>query len=147
MAAPPVIGDLLDDALEVFRAFSLDGHRKKQKVRARCFYRLPDDTDGVSLGRTPDAAVAHLEYNHGYCSLNVGRVHTMPYGLQVRSDPKDNLHALIHNVPFIDSPDDEERKAAEVIAGALARTAVLVTNEPYIPVTPGPQPAPRLPEV
>jgi hypothetical protein len=145
MGTPAVsIGDLLADDNDVYRAFALDGHRRNGKIRARAFYRESQHTDGLSVGLSATAAVAHLTTNHGYCSLRVQKVHALPESLQVRSDPQEAGHGLIHNVPCIDSPDDSERKAAELVAGKLARCAVLVTDKPYIPVREGPEPHPPL---
>lgn len=139
------IGDLLGDDTDVYRAFALDGHRRKGKIRPRAFYREREHTDGLSVGMSPDAAVAHLTTNHGYCQLRVQVVHALPDSLQVRADPQDAGHALIHNVPCIDSLDNNERKAAELVAGKLARCAVLVTDKPYTPIREGPDPRPSLP--
>jgi len=139
------LGELVDDDADVYRAFSLNGHRKNQKVRAGCFYRRSDHHDGISVGLTPENAVADLDTNYGYCKLSVGRVHALPYQLRIRVDPQFAGHALIHNVPCIDSPNDDERKEASLIAGELARVAELVTNEPFYPQREGPEPLPVLP--
>ena len=138
----PNLGALLTNDAEVFRAFSLDGHRKNGRVRARCFYRKSDHFDGISVGLTPESAVAHLTTNHGYCKLLVGSVHALPHQLTVRTDPELAGHALIHNVPCIDSPNDNERKRASLVAGELARLAEVVTSEPFYPQPEGPAPAP-----
>jgi hypothetical protein len=129
MGLPPVkLGEpLLDDSL-VFRAFALDGHRRKNKVRPRAYYRSIDHTDGVSVGLTPKDAVSRLDTNHGYCHLPVGPVHQLPHDLRICPDLNDIGHAIIANIPFIDGTD-EEREQAELIAGKLARLSVVITNE------------------
>lgn len=145
-AAPASLGTLLGNDVHVYRAFALDGHRRKNgTVRARAFYRGLDHADGLSVGRTPEACVAHLATNHGYCRLLVGSVHALPHALSVRTDPEVDGHALIHNIPCIDSASDEERKRAELIAGKLARLAEMITCEPFYPQAEGPHPPPILP--
>jgi len=146
MAAPIVaLGNLVEDNAYVFRAFALDGNRRKGKIRARAFYRPSDHADGLSVGVSPEACVAELTTNYGYCRLQVGKIHGLAHGLEVRLDPQREGHALIHNLPCIDSGDENERKKAELIAGKLARCAELVTDEPYYPTPEGPQPHPQLP--
>ena len=126
------LGAALPDESPVFRAFSEDGHRRKNKVRARAFYRPKDHEDGISVGLTPRHAVADLSVNFGYCRLSVGAVHSLPNNLQVCPDLGKEGHALILNVPCIDGTD-EEREMAELIAGQLAKLAEVVTYECYRP--------------
>jgi len=143
------LGDpLADDAL-VFRAFALDGfrERKKMKVRPRAYFRSKDHEDGLSVGLTPDDAVAGLATNFGYCRLPVGPVHALPHGMLIRPDLDLLGHALISNVPCIDGTN-EERERAMLIAGHLARLSVVVTCDLYRPgATPVVAPPPAAPPV
>lgn len=133
MGAPGVnLGGLVEDDVSVFRAFALDGYRKKNKVRPRAYFRSKDHDDGISVGLTPEDAVARLETNFGYCRLPVGEVHNLPHGLQIRKDLEIAGHAVICNVPCIDGTD-EERELAELIAGQLARLSVVITTECFKP--------------
>ena len=113
---PPRTGELLADSEVVYRAFSREGFRKRSsaKVRPAAYHRAPDHKDGLSLGSTPESAVAELEINYGYCSISVGEIHKLKYGLEVRHDPDAPGHVLLCNVPFLIGTDEERRKAAEI---------------------------------
>jgi hypothetical protein len=135
MAAQPLtLGDRLADDASVFRAFAVEGyrHRKKNKVRRKAFYRTKDHADGLSVGMSPEHAVAGLAVNYGYCSIRVGPVHQLPHGLEVRPDLDSQGHALLLNLPFIDGTD-QEREMAEVIAGQLVKIAQVVTCDCFPP--------------
>jgi transposase-like protein len=73
-----------------------------------------------------------LEINYGYCSISVGEIHKLKYGLEVRHDPGAPGHVLLCNVPFLIGTDEERRKAAE-IAGALARISKVETCDHFQP--------------
>lgn|SRR5208337_2476591 len=135
MATVPVrVGDRLGDDVVVYRAFSTDGFRdrKANRVRPRAYYRRQDHADGLSVGLTPRDSVSELAVNFGYCSLQVGPVHRLPYDVQIRRHLDDEGHALICNLPFIDGTDGE-REQATLIAGALARLSIAVTCDFYRP--------------
>jgi len=149
MTAPAVqLGDRLADGTTVYRAFSLDGHRRVKatpphSVRRRAYYRSKDHEDGLSVGLTPEAAVSRLQINFGYCSLPVEPVHKLPYNLCVHVDLAIKGHALICRVPPIDG-NDEEREIAEAIAGELARLSRVETCEPYPPASIEESPLPTI---
>lgn len=131
--APPLLGEPLADSEIVFRAFSKDGFRRRpRKVRPLAYLRALDHSDGISLGRTPMDAVAGLETNYGYCSLSVGAIRALPYGLEVRPYLDDPNHLVICGVPYFFS-EDRERGLAQEIAGALARISTLETCDQYPP--------------
>jgi len=124
---PPRLGEPLADEETVYRAFSAEGYRKRGsgsgKVRPKAFSRPIDHVDGISVARTPEEAVSGLERNFGYCSINVGQIHRLPYGIEVRPDLDDPGHLLLCNIPAINGTDSE-REMATVIAGVLSRLAV-----------------------
>jgi hypothetical protein len=96
-----------------------------------------DHTDGLSLGLTPQAAIEGLSRNFGYCSILVGDIHRLPYGLEVRAVVNHPGHILILKVPCIDGGDDERADAAE-IANKLAKLSTLVTCDSYPQINDGP---------
>jgi hypothetical protein len=130
---PPRLGDPLPDDVTVYRAFSTEGARRRPaKVRPRAYYRAADHTDGLSLGATPLAAVSQLQINYGYCSVSVGAIHRLPYGLRVCPDLDDTNHILLCNVPVFDGLNGD-RGIAEEVAGALARISKAETCDYYPP--------------
>jgi hypothetical protein len=132
-ATPIQLGDPLSEDTVVFRAFSLPGHRKREKkVRYQAFLRGEDHNDGISLGRTPDAAVAELEVNFGYCSIRVGDIRSLKYNLNVRPDLGNPDHLILCGVPVL-MESDRDRGLATEIAGELARISKLETSDPYPP--------------
>lgn len=139
MAAANVnLGDLLENNVDIFRAFADKSFRVRKenpphKVRSGAFVlREEDADDGLSVGITPRAAVAYLDRNFGYCSILVEQVRELPYGLDVRLDPADPNHAYIINLPLM-TISDEYRERAMLIAGELARKANCITCDPYVP--------------
>jgi hypothetical protein len=90
--------------------------------------------DGLSVGLTPEAAVKYLDTNEGYCSISVGIIHALPYGLEVRIDKSDPDHAYICNLPLMTTSDIHREKAI-LIARELARKSIGITCEPYRPST------------
>ncbi len=139
MAAPHVgnnVGDLLGDDREVFRAFSDKSYRERKtinRVRSGAYQLREDDAaDGLSVGLTPEAAVRHLGFNFGYCSISVGRIHALPYHLEVRLDRAEPDHAFICNLPLM-TISDEQRELALLIGGQLARMSVVITCDPFVP--------------
>lgn len=130
------VGDLLSDEQEVFRAFSDKSYRERKtinRVRSGAFQlREEDSEDGLSVGLTPEAAVKHLRTNYGYCSISVGKIHALPHGLEVRADLNDPDHAFICNLPLL-TISDERREMALLIGGKLARLAVVITCDPFMP--------------
>jgi len=134
------LGALLDDDVEVFRAFAEKSYRRRKNnnnvVRYLAYLLRDDDVgDGLSVGLSPEAAVKHLQTNEGYCRILVGAIHALPYGLQVRVDLADPNHAFICNLPLI-TISDASRELAMVIGKELARMSIVVTCDPYIPPTP-----------
>jgi hypothetical protein len=132
---PANLGAILPNEAYVYRAFAVYGARrtKGNKVRPRAFHRPSDHADGLSVGTTPEHSVQGLDNNCGYCRVSVEAIHGLPYNLVVRADPLHDGHALIENMPCIDSDNDADRQRAELIAGELARIAELITSEPYNP--------------
>jgi hypothetical protein len=130
------VGDLLSDDREVFRAFSDKSYRERKatnRVRSGAYQlREEDIEDGLSVGLTPEAAVKHLQTNHGYCSISVGKIHALSYHLEVRFDLRDAEHAFICNLPLM-TISDEQRELALLIGGQLARLSVVITCDPFIP--------------
>jgi hypothetical protein len=128
------VGEALSDDLFVFRAFSLEGHRRRKKNKAtrQAFYRAKDHTDGLYVGMTPSHAVAPLARNFGYCELPVGPVHKLPHDLKICPDLDTEGHALILNIPCIDGTD-AEREAAEFLAGRLVEIAKVITCDFFPP--------------
>jgi hypothetical protein len=137
---PDALGDPLPDDAVVFRAFAKEGDRRRKppKVRANAYLRAADHTDGLSLGRTPIAAVAGLDYNFGYCSIRVGDIHGLhiklnfPRKLEVRQDLRNPDHILLCNLPFL-TADDESRGWAQLIAGQLAKLSKPESFDQYPP--------------
>lgn len=128
-------GERLTDEQTVFRAFADKSYRdrKRQKVRAGAYLlRQIDAADGLSVGTTPEAAVMYLERNYGYCSINVGEIHGLPYGLEVRLDPENSNHAFILNLPLT-AISDEQRELAQMVAGELARRSTPVAFDTFVP--------------
>jgi hypothetical protein len=135
--SPIQLGDPLPEDTVVFRAFSLPGHRKSKppKVRYQAYLRREDHKDGLSLGRTPEAAVADLDFNFGYCSIRVGDIRGLKrYNLDVRPYPANPNHLILCGVPVL-MEGDRERGLATEIAGELARISKFVTSDPYPPPT------------
>jgi hypothetical protein len=128
------LGSLLGNDQIIFRAFAEKGFRERpKKVRPGAYLlREIDVNDGLSVGLSPDAAVKYLSRNEGYCSIQTGAVHTLPYGLQVRVDVNDPMHAFICNLPYL-KMSDEDREKAMLIAGILARLSKVETCDPYTP--------------
>jgi hypothetical protein len=130
----PRLGDPLADDDIIFRAFSAKGFRERsKKVRAGAYYRSKDHEDGLSLGKTPESAVAGLGINYGYCSISVGFIHSLRYGLKVKPDLDNPGHLVLCGLPCIDSESDEERGIASEIAGKLAKNSELKTSDHYPP--------------
>jgi len=131
---PPRLGDTLADDVVVYRAFAVKGYRERhpKRVRAMAYYRPPDHADGISLGDSPSSAVAHLSRNFGFCSVTVGRIHGLPYGLKVCPDLDDPGHILLCGVPCLIANDDERGRASE-IANALAKISTVESLEHYPP--------------
>lgn len=139
---PPRLGEPLKDDQVVYRAFAAKGFRERPKrVRAKAFYRWEDHEDGLSLGLTPEHAVAGLEENFGYCSILVGEIRRLPYGLEVRPDLNNPGHILLCGIPYL-MQSDRDRGVASEIAGALARISKIETCDPYPPKETGPPPLP-----
>lgn len=113
--------------------FAYESFRRKNKVRDKAWHRPKKHPDGLSLGTTPERAAFMLKANFGYCSILVGDIHALPYGLEVRLDEDGEGHVLLLNVPCIDSENDDERKRAVLIAGELQRKSVFVTSDPFYP--------------
>jgi hypothetical protein len=141
MGTTPVsLGDPLPDDTIVFRAFSYKGHRQRTppKVRPLAYIRAQDHIDGLSLGRTPEAAVAGLDLNYGYCSIRVRDIrtltdiHKLPYKLEVRPDLNDPDHFVLCNLPIV-SESDEAREWAQFIAGRLAKLSTPQCFDHYPP--------------
>jgi hypothetical protein len=130
------VGDLLSDDREVFRAFSDKSYRERKtinRVRSGAFQLRDEDVeDGLSVGLTPASAVRHLQTNYGYCSITVGKIHALPYHLEVRYDLADLEHAFICNLPLL-TISDEQRELALLVGGQLARLSVVITCDPFIP--------------
>jgi hypothetical protein len=83
------IGEVLDDDIVIYRAFSDKSyrHRKRNKVRSGAYLLREDEVeDGLSVGLTPKDAVKYLATNYGYCSITVGVVHNLQYDLKVRRE-------------------------------------------------------------
>jgi hypothetical protein len=132
------LGGRLQDDVQVFRAFAQKSYRSRKKNQVRYFaflLREDDIYDGLSLGLSPEAAVQHLQINEGYCLISVGAIHSLPYGLEVRSDLTDQHHAYLCNLPLMAISDDT-REQAILIGGELARKARVVTCDPFIPPVP-----------
>jgi len=131
---PPLLGEPLADDLIIYRAFAAKGFRERpSKVRAKAYLRWIDHTDGLSMGRTPLAAVAGLEVNYGYCSISVGEIHRLPYNIKARPELDNPDHILLCNIPeFMES--DRERGLAQEIAGRLARISKVETCDHYPPI-------------
>jgi len=128
---PPQLGEPLDDDLVIYRAFAAKGFRERpSRVRAKAYYRHFDHTDGLSLGRTPIAAVSGLDDNFGYASIRVGDIRAM--GMEVRVDAESPDHILLCKIPPIDGTD-EQRDQASRIAGALARASKVESCDHYPP--------------
>lgn len=136
--APPEIGDLLADDVVVFRAFATKAYRERPKrIRSGAYYRSMSHTDGLSLGLTPEDAIAGLSRNFGYCSVTVGDIHKLPYGLEVRAVKNQPGHVLLLKMPCIDGDDDQRADAAE-ISNKLAKISVLQSCDSYPPTADGP---------
>jgi hypothetical protein len=132
---PTRLGDVLPDETLIYRAFADKSyrHRKKKEVRyAAYLLRECDVADGLSVGLTPEAAVRDLESNEGYCSISVGAIHALPFGLKVRKDLDDHEHAYICNLPLRTLSDDQ-LKAAINIGNRLADKSTVITCDPYPP--------------
>src|SRR5689334_18162330 len=119
MAANANLGALLSNEQIIFRAFAEKSFRDRprNKVRSGAYLlRGIDVEDGLSVGLTPDSAVRYLDRNEGYCSIETGAIHALPYGLHVRIDVNDPTHAFICNLPYM-KISDELREKAMLIAG------------------------------
>jgi hypothetical protein len=146
-SSSPRLGEPLADDVIVYRAFAAKSFRERNKrVRVRAFYRTPDHTDGISMAETPADAVAGLAVNYGYCSIQVGAIHSLPYGLKVCRNLDEPGHVLLCGVPFLMESEKDRGDAAE-IAGALAKIATIVTCDHWPPkqTTQAP-PLPRPPQ-
>jgi hypothetical protein len=134
-AANPNLGGIVADDQEAFRAFAYQSYRKSKNHTVRYFaYLLGEDdiADGLSVGLSPRAAIKGLAENFGYCSISVGVIHGLPFGLEVRLDAADQNHAFICNLPLM-TISDQSRDQAIFIARELARKSTCVTCDPYTP--------------
>lgn len=130
---PPQLGDPLDDDIIIYRAFAAKGFRERpSKVRAKAYLRWEDHADGLSMGRTPLAAVAGLETNYGYCSISVGAIHGLPYNIKACPRLDDPDHILLCNIPYL-MESDRERGMAQEIAGRLAKLSKVETCDAFPP--------------
>jgi hypothetical protein len=135
MGTTPIrLGDPLHEEAIVYRAFALHGYRQRKppKVRPFAYYRDESHIDGLSLGETPESAVAGLEINYGYCSIRVGDIRALRQGLDVRPDLDNPGHLILCNVPILTGSDEERGRAAQ-IAGQLARISKPICFDHYPP--------------
>ena len=140
MANDTNLGALLSNEQIVFRAFTEKSFRERPKrVRSGAYLlREIDIEDGLSVGLSPEAAVKYLDRNEGYCSIPIGEIRSLPYGLDVTIDKTDPAHAFIRNLPYLKT-SDEHRERAMLIAGDLARRSKVITCDPYIPAAISPE--------
>jgi len=129
--SPHALGELLARDLEVFRACTCKNFltNTKTEIRDRAYLRRKKDTDGLSLGLTPENAVRDVE-NFGVIGTHVGAIHDLPRGLEVRRDPDLEGHALIHGLPYV----EEAETLAQDIAWELVKISRIVHNVAYYPV-------------
>jgi hypothetical protein len=59
---------------------------------------FPLETD-LSVGLTPRDAIRDMHEQHGVAELSVSRVHALPHGLRVMSDPEDATKARLFGLP------------------------------------------------
>ena len=137
-AANPNLGEVLANGLTVYRAFAYSSYRRRKgapphEVRYFAYLLGEDDLeDGLSVGLTPRDAVKHLDRNEGYCSISVGTIHGLEFGLEVRMDANDDKHAFICNLPNKYISEQTEAQAI-FVARQLAKNSVCVTCDPYRP--------------
>lgn len=137
-AANPSLGERIADEREIFRAFAEKNFRKRKnppphEVRYFAYLLREDDlADGLSVGLTPRDAVKHLDRNEGYCSISVGVIHSLGFGLEVRIDVNDDNHAFICNLPIRTISEQTDAMAIS-IARELARRSLVITCDPYNP--------------
>jgi hypothetical protein len=129
--AQAALGALLQDKLEVFRACSSPNFLDPTKTgfRDRAYLRRAKDTDGLSVGMTPEDAVRNLNKNHGVGAVYVFAINLLRRQLEVRYDPEEAGHALIHGLPFVEI----DRALAEDIGWELARISRVVYCESFTP--------------
>ncbi len=142
MAAPHALAELVAREAEVFRACTCKNflNNTRNEIRDRAFLRRRRDTDGLSLGVTPENAVRDLE-NFGVIGVFAGAIQDLPRNLEVRHDPELAGHALIHGLPYV----DENETLASDIAWELVKISRIVYNTSYYPLGhPRHQPAPGL---
>jgi hypothetical protein len=136
--ANPQLGGRVEDGRDIFRAFAEKNFRRRRsqpphEVRYFAYLlREEDITDGLSVGLTPRGAVKYLDYNYGYCSITVGVIHALEFGLEVRMDANDDTHAYICNLPIRTISEQTEARAI-YIARELARRSIGITCDPYKP--------------
>lgn len=141
MATPavnPNLGEILADEQNIFRAFAYPSYRRRKsqpphEVRYFAYLLGEDDQeDGLSVGLTPRDAVKGLAENHGYCSISVGIIHNLPFGLEVRADVTDPNHAFICKLPLKSISEQLEAQAI-YIARELARNSIGLCCDSYRP--------------
>jgi hypothetical protein len=126
--ASPALGELLPNDSEVFRALTNRNNLARDKtLRETAYLRRAKDLDGLSVGLTAGDAIRHLSHNFGMAALYVGGAHVLTRGLEVRRDPTEEGHALIHGLPFV----EQDRTLAETIAWELVSVSRVVSSEPY----------------
>jgi|SRR5271155_555903 len=136
---PSQLGERIDEDIDLFRAFAEKNFRERKTTPPHIVrywaYLLRDEdaADGLSVGRTPKAAVKFLSRNYGYGSIQLREITSLSNdGLHVRLDASDPEHAFICNLPLL-TISDEHRDAAMRIARELARRSKVVTCNPFFP--------------
>ncbi len=137
---PSQLGERIDDDIELFRAFAEKNFRERKTpplphiVRYWAYLLREDDAaDGLSVGITPKASVKFLSRNHGYGSIRVPAITSLPDSLSVRRDASDPEHAFICNLPLL-TISDQTRASAMRIAKELARRSIAVTCDQFFPL-------------
>jgi len=130
------LGERIDDDIDLYRAFAEKNFRERKTnpphtVRYWAYLlRDEDAADGLSVVRTPKAAVKFLSRNYGYGSIRLRDITSLSNdGLHIRLDASDPEHAFVCNLPLL-TISNEQRDAAMRIAKELARRSKVITCNP-----------------
>jgi hypothetical protein len=132
MASSQPLADSVPRDAEVFRACTNKNflNNTRSAIRDRAYLRRKKDTDGLSLGLTPDEAVRELSENFGIIGVFVGAVEDIPERhLSVRPDPDLPGHALLNGLPYV----EENETLATDIAWELVNVSRIVYSSTYYP--------------
>jgi hypothetical protein len=116
-------GNAVPETAIVYRAAALESWVKRGRLTYKAFRRRPKD-EGLSVGLTPELAVAGLSTNEGVAALAVSQITSLNCGLTVNQVLEEPTKTEIFGVP----PYGADPDLVLTIASDLARIAGPVTQ-------------------